>query len=170
VMGETYSLVITEAALSRNGIAMAADYSVEFTPAVPVLELEQLECLTGAGFSLTSYSTVTPADLPSQPVSPYDISFRLSFSRPFAADQEKQAVQNSLSVFEVFSSGGSPRAGSFSWSNDLTLTVLFSGFNAAADEEHYYVMELKGGESGIRNREGSFLKETVKQLFRVAKL
>jgi hypothetical protein len=108
--------------------------------------------------------------LPSDPVSPFSLSFRFTFSRPFIRDQEKQSVQDKVSLYEIFSAGGSPRAGLFSWSNDYTMTVLFSGFNGGTDYEYYYLLELPGGTTGISNDEGSFFPLDVCQLFRVARL
>ena len=166
VMGTDYTLRIGKEAESADGIVMAEDYYALLRPDIEELELSSLECITGGGFTLTSYSPAAAYDLPTNPISPYDIAFTLVFSRPFATNSEKQAAQETVSCYETFSSGGSPRAATLGWSSDTTLTITFSGFNADSEKDHYYIFEITGGEQGIRNDEGSFMSKTVKQLFR----
>lgn len=166
VMDTDYTLRIGKEAESANGIVMAEDYYALLRPDIEQMELSSLECLTGAGFTLTAYSSAAARDLPTEATSPYDIAFSLVFSRSFPTNAEKQAAQDTISCYETFSSAGSPRAATFGWSSDTTLTITFAGFNADPDKDHYYILEITGGEQGIRNSEGSFMKETVKQLFR----
>lgn len=166
VMDTDYTMRIGQEAESANGIVMAEDYYAFLRPDIEEMKLNSLECISGAGFTLTSYSSVTALDLPSEVVSPYDIAFTLVFSQPFTTDPEKQAAQDMISCYETFSSGGSPRAATFGWSSNTTLTITFSGFNADTDKDHYYILEITGGAQGISNNNGSFMDETVMQLFR----
>jgi hypothetical protein len=169
-MSQSYRLRIASSAQGNTGITMSSDFYCDFTPAIEEQSLLTLECLSYGGFTLNSYNSDLSYDLPAGPVSPFSLSFRFTFSRPFTSDLEKQNVQTRLNIFELFSSGGSPRAGLFSWTTDTTMTVLFSGFNADALSDYYYILELPGGEGGIVNDEGSFFPEDVRQLFRVARL
>jgi len=170
LMSQSYRLVISSSAKGKTGIAMSTGFVKDFTADIEEQSLLSLECLSYGGFILSSFSADTAYDLPSGPVSPFNLSFRLTFSRPFTSDQEKQMVQDRLNIYEIFSSGGSPRAGLYSWASDYSMTVLFSGFTADTDSDYYYILELPGGEGGIINSEGSFFPSDIRQLFRVARL
>ncbi|QEN07243.1 hypothetical protein EXM22_04295 [Oceanispirochaeta crateris] len=170
VMSQSYRLGLATSARGNTGIQMTSDFILIFTPNLEELALTCMECLSYGGFSLNDFSSDTSYDLPAGPVSPFSLTFRFTFSRPFISDREKQEVQNSLKIYEIFSSGGSPQAGLFSWSSDYSMTVLFNGFNADNEQEYYYMIELPGGEGGIINDEGSFLPSPVRQLFRIGPL
>lgn len=166
---QSFRLEITKDAESNNGIRMTDSYILDFNPAVAPIKLISLECSSPGGFILDEFSSTTFHDLPVQPVSPFDLSFHFTFSAPFTTDNEKQKVQDSLSFYEVFSSGGSPRKGLYSWSSDYRMTIISSGFTADSNSDYYYIMDLKGGTQGIFNSEGSYMDETVSQLFRTVR-
>ena len=165
VMNTEYTLRIAKDAENPAGLGLEEDYESVFLPDIEPLDLESLECLDNS-LVLNSYSSSVPVDLPENGPSPYQLTFRFIFSRPFVTDREKQDVQNSISLYETFSSDGSPRQSQCTWGSSYALTIIYTGFNSAADREHYYLLEIKGSEEGIRNDEGSFIPETVKQLFR----
>ncbi len=164
-MNTLYSVSLGKEASSLHGIELAADWEENLQPQIPAISLDSLECLT-SGLTLTEYDTSLPEDLPTNAVSPYDITFRLTFSEPFSTDREKQLAQDQISFYETFSSDGNPRAASCSWVSDYTLTILYAGFYASADRDHYYIFELNSGAGGIRNDRGSYMENSVAQLFR----
>ena len=167
LMSQTYKLCIDSSAMGKSGISMDSDFQIDFVPDLEEMSLLSLECLSYGGFILNCYNDASSYDLPAGPVSPFSLSFRFIFSVPFSSDAEKQIVQSKLKIYEIFSTGGSPQAGLFSWSDDYTMTVLFSGFNTGAASDFYYILELPGGEGGIINRNGSFFPSDIRQLFRV---
>ena len=164
-MNTVYTVSLGQEASSLHGIKLETDWEENFQPQIPALNLDSLECVT-SGLTLTEYDTSLPEDLPTNPVSPYDITFRLTFSEPFSTDLEKQMAQNQISIYEIFSSDGNPRAASFSWVSDYTLTIMYAGFYASADRDHYYICEINSGTGGIRNDRGSYMESGVAQLFR----
>ena len=166
LMEQVYELRIDGSAMSLEGIPLGEDFSRSFKADIPLMGLNSLECLKDGGLILSLLNSFSAVDLPASEVSPFDILFRLTFSSPFVTEQEKQKAQEMISLYETFSSGGSPRAASWSWSSDYTLTILYSGFMAEKDREHYYMLEIQGGEWGLRNDRGSFLPESLYQLFR----
>ncbi|OQY34296.1 MAG: hypothetical protein B6241_05360 [Spirochaetaceae bacterium 4572_59] len=166
LMDTEYTIRISDNAESLDGITLKEDFISTLTVDIPILELSSVECTSSTSFTLTSYDSSLPVDIAGSGVSPYDQVFRFIFNCPFSTDQEKQDLQNRITVYEVFSSDGSPRGATYSWISDYTLTITFSGFYASADKEHYYLLEIPGGTTGIRNLRGSFMKGTVEQLFR----
>jgi len=165
-MSREYRLMISSAALARTGIGMRSDFVMDFSARIGELSLSSLECLSYGGFTLNSFGTDRAFDLPAGPVSPFSLIFRFTFSKPFTGDREKQTVQDGLKFSEVFSTGGSPSAGLFSWADDHTMSVLYTGFNADSNSEYYYLLELPGGIGGIMTGDGSFFREDIRQLFR----
>lgn len=165
LMDTEYTIRVSDNGKSLDGIALREDFIHSFTADIDLLTLSSLTCLNN-GETLTTYDSSSPVDLLAAAVSPYDQVFRFNFSCPFSTDAEKQELQSRITFYEVFSSDGSPRGATYSWFSDYTLTITFSGFHATAGREHYYLLEIPGGNTGIRNGRGSFLKENVRQLFR----
>lgn len=166
---QDFRLELTKDAESFNGITMAENYILDFQPAIPSIELISLECSSTGGFILNEFSDNVAYELPVQAVSPFDLYFHFTFSSPFTSDMEKQNVQDKLRLYEIFSSGGSPRAALFSWINDYRMTAIYSNFLADTSSDYYYLMELSGGKQGISTSEGSYMEETITQLFQVAR-
>ncbi|MDC7235567.1 MAG: hypothetical protein PQJ58_20250 [Spirochaetales bacterium] len=165
--GQSFRLQISTRAESTGGIAMETPYVRDFSPFIEAVELITLECSSAEGFELSTFSTTEAVDLPVEAPYPSELLFHFTFSVPFSADSEKQAVQDALSFYEVFGSGSSPAAGMYSWSSDFRMTVLFSGFAPEPEREQYFLMTLAGGPGGISNSKGSVMKQTVSQLFRM---
>ncbi len=165
IMNETYEFLVGEDAESTAGIPLEGNFQTAFAPRIPEMKLDSLECIS-TGILLTEYNTSVFVDLPGHAVSPYDLVFRLTFSEPFQTEQEKQSAQDTVHLYEIFSSDGNPREASFSWINDYTLTILYSGFYASSDRDHFYLFEIPGGPQGLRNQKGSYMAGSVGQLFR----
>jgi hypothetical protein len=166
---QSFRLELKIDAESINGISMTENYILNFQPAIPPIELISLECSSAGGFILNEFSDDEAYDLPIQAVSPFELNFHFTFSSPFTSEDEKQKVQDSLRLYELFSSGGSPKAALFSWINEYRMTAIYSGFTADTDSNYYYLMELSGGSQGITNSDGSYMEETTAQLFRMAR-
>ncbi len=166
-MGCSYTLTLASSARSQSEIEMEEDFVKVFVPDIPLLTLTSLECVSPGGFTLYEYNNILPQDLPVKTPSPYDLLFRFRFSTPFSTDREKQCVQEGITLSECFSSGGSPRSGFYAWESDSILTILYTGFQADSSSEYYYVLKLAGGPGGIRNGDGGYLKEDIRQLLRV---
>ena len=160
-----YTVLVNQSAAGENGISMDSVWQKQIKPAIPEMKLQILECVTG-GFSLMDLTGPDSCLLPSDPISPYAVTFRLTFSEPFLTDREKQNLQELIHLYEVFSSDGNPRAASWSWIDPFTLTILYTGFYASSEKDHFYLFEINGGESGIRNDGGSFMEQDAHQLFR----
>jgi len=169
-MGQEYLLEIEEEVTDEHQIPMGIDVKKTFTPNIPLLELSAIEGVApGNSFSLTSYSSNRAQSIGSSEPSPFDYTFRFRFSRPFAQVEEKAAVQEKISIAEIFSSSGSPSPAAYSWQDDYTLTATYTNFRSSSSGEHYYLMTIAGGSSGIVNSEGSFLSQSIEQLLVVPK-
>ena len=167
---ENYTLKITETAKSENDIASDRIYTALFKPDINELLLLSVDGKSEDGFPVSSYSETVFLDIDTGPAQPYIYSFTFNFSEAFPSDAEKEKLQNNINITSLFPPDiSSPFPVSFTWIGDKSLTVKYSGFTAYNSTEkisYYYLLTLKGGESGIRNEAGSFFKEDIKQILR----
>jgi len=171
-MSTEYTLAVEKSAEDLYGNTIAADYIVCFSTAlnIPVLEVSSIQAIKDTTITMIpSYDTANPQDLDDGGgLSDYNYEFVFSFSEAFAATDEKYLVQSNINISVEFGDVGSPHAVGFTWLTDTTLSVTFTGFNSAAGLEYYYLLEVKGGEKGIKTVSGSYLPESVRQLLRTA--
>ncbi|MDC7242016.1 MAG: hypothetical protein PQJ50_16795 [Spirochaetales bacterium] len=164
--GQEFRLTLKTEASGSTGIPLDREYTWDFSPDIAPLEVLTIQCSSGEGLSLTEYSDDTYSDLPRSELPDYELCFHITFSRPLESAGEKQFIQDILRFYEVFTTGAGITAELFSWTGDYRLTVIYSGFSPA--DEHYYILEIPGGERGAVNAEGSRMEEDLRQLFRTA--
>ncbi len=169
--GTEYLLFISKGAASEAGIYLRENYEEIFTPDIAELKLSEIDGRAEDGFPVSSFSERTCIDIQPYGVSsPYSYYFTFNFSRPFFDDKSKFSAQNNISLSCIYPpSGGSPWPAKYSWFSDYRLIINYIGFTPYSSDEnifHYYLLKIKGGESGIINNEGSFLKKEIKQLLR----
>jgi hypothetical protein len=165
-----YTVDISKNAESENSIAVGENYSLSFSPDINCLNLLSIGGKSGDGFPYSSFSESSPVSIDSGPVSPYSYTFTFFFSEPFLTDEKKENAQNNINIISLFPpDAASPYPVSFSWLNNLSLSVNFSGFtpyNSEKDIVYYYMLTVKGGSEGIINNDGSFMEKTISQLLR----
>lgn len=166
-MDQSYLLKIDESACDVSQTQFGTTYRESFTPNIPVIELSSIEgSAAGDSFTLNNgdYSTVTAQSIHSSEPSPFKYTFSFTFSSVFSSDAEKAAVQDEISISEIFSSDGSPSPVLYAWPDNYTCVVTYENFTESSTAEHYYLIEVSGGSSGVRNNAGSYLPETIEQL------
>ncbi len=163
----SYVLTIGTGAEDRAGNGLFPPFTSRFVPAVPVLRLERIRGVSGSPFVLgpDDYSTVIAQPLRGGPSSPFEYTFRFTFSEPFVTESAKLKVQEALRFTELLGDGGSPSAAFFHWNTDFELTASFGNFRAESGREHYYLLEIPGGRYGLVNDDGSRLSQSIRQLF-----
>lgn len=169
--GTEYLLFISKGASSDVNINIRESYEEIFRPDIDELELIEIGGKSGDNFPLTSFSEASCISIEADGVSaPFSYLFTFNFSNPFYTDKIRLAAQKNFSVSCVYPpSGAAPWAVKYSWLSDRRLMINYRGFipyNTADDIYYYYLLTIKGGESGIMNNEGSFLKNDIKQLLR----
>jgi len=169
--GTEYLLFISKAAESETGLCLRENYEEIFTPDIAELKLSEIGGRAEDSFPVSSFSESTCIDIQPYGVSsPWSYYFTFNFSRPFFDDKSRFSAQNSISLSCIYPpSGGSPWPVKYSWLSDYSLMINYLGFTPYSSDEdifHYYLLEIKGGESGIINNEGSFLKKDIKQLLK----
>ena len=170
--GTGYLLFISKAAVSEAGICLRENYEELFTPDIAELILSEIDGRAEDGFPVSSFSERTCIEIqPFGVSSPYSYYFIFNFSKPFFYDKSKFSAQKNISLSCIYPpSGGSPWPVKYSWFSDYSLMINYFGFTPYSSDEnlfHYYLLKIKGGESGIINNEGSFLTKDIKQLLRV---
>lgn len=167
---DTYNISISASAESENGIRLAGEYLQEFSPDINALVLASLDGKTGDGFPVNSFSESSFIEIETDPVAPHTYTFTLTFSEMFASETEKSRAQDSLNISCIFPPDGiSPFPVMYSWLSDFALTVKYSGFtpfDAGSNIHYYYLLKIKGKDSGIFTDSGSYLSGDIKQLLR----
>ena len=165
-----YTVFISKNAESENRISIGENYSLSFSPDINSLDLLSISGKTGDGFPIFSFSENSAVSIDTGSAAAYSYTFTFSFTEPFLSDAEKIIAQNHINITSLFPPDtSSPYPVSFSWLNDLSLSVKFAGFtpyNSGEDIFYYYMLAVKGGAEGIINNDGSFIENTISQLLR----
>jgi hypothetical protein len=168
-MAREYRLIVSAEAADRSGNALAVPFSTRFTAAIPELTLDSLDSPAPA-FPLTQFSSDLAVDIDVGGGPVYTCTLTFVFGgADFPTDPEKLAAQQRISVRGLFPAGvPGPAAMGYGWMGDSILEITFTGFESPSpDTDTYYLLEIPGGSEGLRNDAGSFLKEDIRQLFRV---
>jgi len=167
LMGTQYLLVILKTAADLSGLPMEQDYTLCFTPDIPVLRVTSINGRGEDGFPIFSFSTTQPMEI-GVGEAPFMYTFSFSFGQGFASTQEKQAAQRMISITCLFPpEGGDPVAISHGWLWDTVLNITYSQFRPQQEgKEQYYLLKIPGGPGGVRNSCGSFMEKDVEQLLR----
>ncbi len=171
-MSTEYTLAIEKTAEDLYGNPLSDDYIVQFSTdlTIPILEVSSIKAIkdTSTIEMTPPYDTANPQDLDDGGGIPdYNYEFIFEFSEPFTTSEEKYLVQSNINISVEFGDVSSPYAIGHTWLTDYELSITFTGFNSALDLEYYYMLEIKGGQNGIKNNEGSYLPEDIRQLLRI---
>lgn len=168
VMGYSYTLNIRKSAEDLWGNTLLNDLSVSFTPKTPSLKLLELGGFTEDGFPLSPpFSGEIPVDIDTG-LPPHNYTFTFTFNLDFSTDEEKLNAQRSVDIACIFPpEGGSPIRIGQSWTGHNRFSITFSGFTPSdVEKSYYYLLTIRGGEEGIKNKQGSFLLEDKEILLR----
>lgn len=158
----THHLAVSTDLEDLAGNRMAVEYHEWFVPAIPVLEVRTITPFGGP--PVTAFNCPDPVPVSLAPGG--ELKLTIEFSVGFAGASLAEAPLR-LTCRNYFpESYLQPELRQATWPNPSTLEVIFTGLaEAAPPARRYYLLRLPGGESGIGNEEGSYLKEAVWVLF-----
>ncbi len=126
-----------------------------FSPDIPFLELDEIRGAAADGFPVSVYDRSTPLSVETDGT----YTFGFIFGSEFRTAAEKENVFENISLKSVFPpDAGNPAVNSVRWITDRSLQIGYRGFSQGGT---WYEMRLQGGENGICNSGGSFLKEDI---------
>jgi hypothetical protein len=165
--GTTYLLSFGSAAADAAGNPLAGLREMSFTPAVQTISVTTELVYDAVRIAPGEYSTGLAREIRTSVVhGEYALVFEFAGAR-FDADSEKAAVQECIRLACLFPPAGvlDARPVGYSWTGDDRLSVTFAGLEVStAAQSYYYLLSLRGGETGIRSDEGGLLEEDLEQL------
>ncbi len=167
-MDTAYLLSIDQEARDASGNPLLQEELFDFTTAAacPLLRVLEIRAVKDSTLVLVPpFTTASAVDLdPCTAEEPYE--FLAVFSLSFPSAEDRYQAQN-LIALRSLEAGTGPYPLGYTWlAGERTLSVSFTNLSAAAGSEAYYLLEIPAGSDGVRSG-GSFLREEVRQLFRV---
>jgi hypothetical protein len=165
--GTTYLLCFGPTAADAAGNSLAGLREMAFTPAVQPVSVTTVLVYDAVRIEPGDYSTAVAREIRTSAVhGEYELVFEFAGAN-FDADSEKAAVQESIRLACLFPPAGAldTRPVGYSWTGGERLSVTFSGLEVSTPaQSYYYLLSLRGGETGIRSEEGGMLEADLEQL------
>lgn len=165
--GTSYLLSFGPSAVDLAGNPLAGARSVSFTPAAQEISVCTDLVYDGVRIEPGQYSTVAAREIRvSAAHGQYEFVFEFTGGH-FDEDGEKAAVQECIRLDCLFPLSGAsdPWPLGYSWTADDRLSVTYAGLGVSTPaQSYYYLLSLRGGESGVQSSEGNRMEEDVEQL------
>ncbi len=153
-------LVVPADMKDASGLALGIEYREYFMPDLDYLRLERVWSADDCCIMLPEDGTILPIALGGSP----DGIARLvlTFSGPFCGATRSDALE-AISLSPFFPEDlARPSLRSVAWTSDDTVVLEYCKLQAGNDaESHYYLLALQGGPAGLRDSEGSYLREAL---------
>ncbi|MDR0503399.1 MAG: Ig-like domain-containing protein [Treponema sp.] len=155
-----YTLIVSGDAKDRDGIKMDCDYTVNFTPDIPYLNILSFNAGSGAVTEDFRGSGNLFRVYPAPVTGGINMIIRFSFQ---INDEEKQNTALKISL-NVFFPGTLPSAALYDvrWISNDRLQLYWEGLKTGnSGEPYYYKLTIPGGKNGITGGGGLYMKEDI---------
>jgi hypothetical protein len=154
----SYTLIISGDAKDSEGLKIGADFRINFTPDIPLLNI----------LSFNIEGRIITEDLLNDPVIVQPdpalgtFSCTIRFSLPFG-HEEKQNAALKIPLTPFFPGTLAPVAlQSVQWLSDDRLRMTWEGLTAGNNSEtHYYKLTIPGGRGGISSGTGIYMRGDI---------
>jgi hypothetical protein len=156
VIDTYYTMTISGEAKDENGIMMGEDYLARFKP--DMLYLDMLS-ITVLGKSVVNGGTVTIT----LDVAEAKADIAVTFNQPFLTENQIDAISQ-IKLSKLFPADAPvPVLMSADWTQDKMLNQIWSNLSDTDthDHPHYYQCVVPGGQNGVTNGRGAYLKEDI---------
>jgi len=158
--GITYTLIISGDVRDQEGLRLGADYRINFTPDIPILNVVSINF--GDEVVADNFSTLDGAIQITVNPATGEFSFTIYLSQLFN-DEEKQNTPQKIRLIPFFPRTLPPVAlKSVNWLSGNRLYLRWEGLAAGKDEiSNYYKLIIPGGRGGISSETGIFMPEDI---------
>ncbi|MDR2490098.1 MAG: hypothetical protein LBD20_01700, partial [Spirochaetaceae bacterium] len=163
-----YMLTISRDAASTTGLKMLQPKTVVFHSAIPYLRVSCLDLSSGSNVLNLPEASMTNGGIVQMRVSPQLNFIVVVHWSEYWTQEAKSAALRGITLEPVFPGGLPPLALiSARWTTDNTLELKWQGVDtvsdveAAAGRQKFYKITINGGEGGLQNCEGSYIKESI---------
>jgi hypothetical protein len=156
VIGTYYTMTISGDAKDENGITMGDDYRARFKPDITYLDAVLMTVSGSPVRSGGEYEAVLDAVEP-------ELAISVEFNQAFLSENQIDSL-NQIKVSKVFPADApTPVLTSAVWTKDKVLSQVWSKLadSGGHDHRHYYQCVIPGGQNGITNGKGAYLKEDL---------
>jgi hypothetical protein len=156
VIGTYYTMTISGDAKDENGITMGDDYRARFKPDITYLDTVLMTVSGSPVRSGGEYEAVLDAVEP-------ELTISVEFNQAFLSENQIDSL-NQIKVSKVFPADApTPVLTSAVWTKDKMLSQVWSKLldSGGHDHRYYYQCVIPGGQNGVTNGKGAYLKEDI---------
>jgi len=154
----TYTLIVSGDARDSEGNKIGDDYKINFTPDIPLLEIQSIT----TGRNIININNLTSNTIPvSVDPAAGQINLIICFSFVFDSEEMENTPQR-ITLSPFFPGALPPVALQYvNWISGDRLLMRWEGLTAGGDNPHYYRLTIPGGKNGISSGPGFYIKENI---------